>query len=74
MNRTKEMIQNPRAITPQDCRALYGLNPGTLANLRLRKVGPQYYKLGRKVLYKPQDIEEWLDSNKILTADSIQRG
>jgi hypothetical protein len=62
-----------KALTPQDCREIYGLNPGTLANMRFFKIGPKYYKLGRKILYRPQDIEEWLNANVVLTRDSLER-
>lgn len=62
-----------KALTPQDCRDIYGLNPGTLANMRFSKTGPRYYKLGKKVLYRVEDIEQWLNANVVLTRDSIER-
>lgn len=61
----------PQALTPQDCREIYGLNPGTLANMRFQRIGPRYYKLGRKVLYKAEDIERWLNENVVLTRDQM---
>ncbi len=42
-----------------------------LANLRNQKRGPRYFKVGRKVVYKQEDIEAYLFKNPILTIDSI---
>jgi len=51
------------------------LNPGTLANMRCRKVGPKYYKLNKKVLYKRSDLDAWCGSEPVLTRDSMpERG
>jgi len=43
-----------------------------LANLRCRKIGPCYFKLGRKVLYREVDILAWLFAHPVLTIDSQQ--
>jgi len=56
-----------KTLTPKDCENIYGLNPGTLANMRFHKIGPRYYKLGKKVLYRVEDIESWLARNVVLT-------
>ena len=48
------------------------LNPGTLANLRCRKQGPRYFKLGQKVLYRRSDLMAWFESEPVLTHDSVQ--
>lgn len=47
------------------------LNKGTLANLRSRKQGPKFFKVGRKVVYLLGDIEKWLTSQPVLTKDSL---
>ena len=44
-----------------------GLSEGTLSNLRSRKAGPRYYKVGRKVLYLHTDLVQWLTRNPIFT-------
>lgn len=62
-----------KALTPKDCEIIYGLNTGTLANLRFFKRGPRYYKLGKKILYRVEDIEAWLNSNIVLTLDAVSR-
>lgn len=51
------------------------LSPGSLANLRCKKEGPKYYKVGKKVLYRRSDLETWLGSQPVLTRDSVpERG
>ena len=39
-----------------------GLSESTLAKLRLNGNGPAYCKLGRRVLYRPDELERWLQS------------
>jgi hypothetical protein len=34
-----------------------------LAQMRLKGNGPRYVKVGRKVLYRPADVEAWLDEH-----------
>jgi predicted DNA-binding transcriptional regulator AlpA len=41
---------------------ILGLSESTLAKLRLNGNGPVYCKLGRRVLYRPSDLEQWLQS------------
>ncbi|MBW1976096.1 MAG: helix-turn-helix domain-containing protein [Deltaproteobacteria bacterium] len=47
-----------------------GLKPKTLANLAWQGRGPRYYRQGRRVFYRVEDIERWLTQQPILTADS----
>jgi Helix-turn-helix domain len=60
------------SVTPEQAAKLYGLNPGSLANLRSRKTGPTYYKRGKKVLYKVEDLERWLFEEPVMTIDQHQ--
>jgi len=65
------MEQKQKMLSPKEVSEIYGLNVGTLANMRYRKVGPKYYKVKRKVLYDKQDIEAYLKKGEILTKDYI---
>jgi hypothetical protein len=61
-----------KMVTPKEAAETYGWSEGTLANLRHRKLGPKYYRVGkRKVLYRVEDIEAWVYGNPVLTADSL---
>jgi hypothetical protein len=41
---------------------ILGLATSTLAKLRLNGDGPIYCKLGRRVIYRREDLEAWLES------------
>ena len=66
---TKQKTASKRALTPKECEVIYGLNVGTLANMRVKKVGPRYIKLGKKVLYLAEDIEGLMAEHIVLTRD-----
>jgi len=52
----------PRVVTARTAARYVGLSESTLAKLRLNGNGPVYCKLGRRVLYRPAGLEEWLQS------------
>jgi len=52
----------PKVITAKVAARYVGLSASTLAKLRLNGNGPTYCKLGRRVLYRPTDLDEWLQS------------
>jgi len=62
-----------RALSPRDALERYPVLgcAGTLANLRCQKRGPKFFKVGRKVAYRPEDIEAFLFKNPVLTRDSM---
>jgi len=69
--RVETMQQEKRTITAETASMLYDLSKGTLANLRSQKKGPTFYRVGRKVLYRVEDFENWLQTCPVLTKDSI---
>ena len=58
------MIENPTVLPAKDAARVVGLSQSTLAKLRLSGDGPPYCKLGRRVLYRPQDLETWLTQHR----------
>jgi predicted DNA-binding transcriptional regulator AlpA len=56
------MTNNPITLTASEAARALGLAPSTLAKLRLSGNGPVYCKLGRRVVYRCQDLEAWLES------------
>lgn len=51
---------------------ILGLSASTLAKMRLTGRGPYYCKLGRRVLYRPNDLAEWLEGHvRQSTSDTI---
>lgn len=67
------MTRERKALTTEEVVEIYGMNQGTLANLRWKKIGPKYYRKGRRILYKPEDIERWLFAEPVLTVESYDR-
>jgi hypothetical protein len=55
-------INNSVTLPAGEAAKLLGLAPSTLAKLRLGGNGPIYCKLGRRVVYRREDLEAWLDS------------
>lgn len=59
-----------RFISPKIAAMIYGLNQLTLTNYRYKKVGPPFYRVGRRVFYRVADFEAWFASHRVLT-DSV---
>jgi len=56
------MSDSPKVVPAKVAAHLVGLSTSTLAKLRLNGNGPAYCKLGRRVVYRPADLEHWLQS------------
>lgn len=58
-------------LSPEQVAALLpGVTKGTLAMWRYEHKGPKYYKLGRKVVYALDELEEWLAASAADVASS----
>jgi hypothetical protein len=42
--------------------------PGRLANMRSEGVGPRYFKIGTRVLYRTDDVLAFEDQHMVVTA------
>ena len=51
-----------RVISTIEAARIVGLSESTLAKLRLNGNGPVYCKLGRRVVYRLADLDQWLQS------------
>jgi predicted DNA-binding transcriptional regulator AlpA len=56
------MSDSPKVLTAVEAAKVVGLSASTLAKLRLNGNGPAYCKLGRRVVYRPADLDEWLQT------------
>jgi predicted DNA-binding transcriptional regulator AlpA len=52
----------PQLLNQREAADLCRLSPRTLERWRCRGGGPVYRKLGRRVLYRPADIDAWIAS------------
>lgn len=46
----------PSFLTPEELAARWNMPPATLSQWRWNGRGPQYFKIGRHVLYKIEDV------------------
>lgn len=49
-------------ICAEDAANLLNISPSTLAKMRLSGSSPRYVKLGRRVAYRPADLEAWIEA------------
>ena len=57
-------INNPLVLGASATALRLGLSTSTLAKMRLYGTGPAYSKLGRRVVYRPEDLESWIAENR----------
>ncbi|MDG1416850.1 MAG: DNA-binding protein [Maricaulis sp.] len=67
------MIQpeNPLLDAPATSQWL-GLSISKLAKMRLDGTGPKYAKLGVRVVYRPDDVNDWLDAHIRQSTSDVQ--
>lgn len=53
------------SLTPNELAEKWGVATGTLANWRAKRVGPKFFKAGRKVLYREVDISSFEIKNLV---------
>jgi predicted DNA-binding transcriptional regulator AlpA len=52
----------PKVVSAKVAAHFVGLSESTLAKVRLNGNGPVYCKLGRRVVYRVADLDQWLQS------------
>lgn len=65
------MLMATKKLSPQEVADMYGVKACTLARWRCKKVGPRYAKLGSRVMYDIEDLEDWFASRCVHTRDSV---
>jgi predicted DNA-binding transcriptional regulator AlpA len=56
-------------LSQREAAARLGLSPRTLERTRASGDGPAFCKIGRRVLYRPEDIAAWL-ATRVRTSTS----
>lgn len=67
-------MDNNLILNNKEAANFLSIKPETLAKWRSEHRGPRYSKIGRRVVYKVQDLEEFLEQNKIETLDTDSYG
>ncbi|WP_096906995.1 helix-turn-helix domain-containing protein [Dietzia sp. WMMA184] len=57
----KRTVEAPELWTPQQAADYLLTTPNALRLLRAKKRGPKYVKAGHRVLYRAQDVLDWLE-------------
>ena len=52
-------------LAPKEVEKIYGLSEKWLANMRWEKIGIPYRKIGKKVLYRIEDVENYLEKHAV---------
>jgi hypothetical protein len=54
----------PQMLSTADAAERCSLGKSTLEKLRLTGGGPRFIKLGRRVIYHPNDLDDWLIAHR----------
>lgn len=52
----------PAYLTPKQVAYLTGFTEKALSAMRDRRTGPPYYKQGRSVRYRTDDVRSWIEA------------
>ena len=59
-----------RYLTASEAAEILRTSTGTLANRRMRGVGPRFLKFKKKILYDVHDLEDWMERHKVITDET----
>lgn len=54
----------PSNLSAEQAANFLGLAKSTLSKMRLSGGGPAFIKMGRRVAYRPEDLEKWINENR----------
>jgi hypothetical protein len=61
----QETLQARQWLPARDAAKYCGLGFSTLSKLRLQGGGPEFSKVGAKVIYNRNDLDAWLGSKRV---------
>lgn len=56
-------------LTREEASELLRKPPATLAAWAYRRIGPDFFRVGRTVLYRRSDLELWLESQRVAPSE-----
>jgi hypothetical protein len=62
-----------KMVSTKEVAEIYPVCTGTLQNWRVMKQGPRFFRVGRKVLYRLDDLENFFTTTPVLTNDSLSQ-
>lgn len=67
-------LRSQSMLTEAQASKMFGISKSTLRTWRWQKKGPRYYKSGRMIRYKMEDIDTYLVGQPVETLDSLKQG
>jgi predicted DNA-binding transcriptional regulator AlpA len=64
-----EEAARKQALTPAEVEMVWGFNKKTLNQWRWQGRGPRYFKYGKLVLYRQQDVREYVERHLKRTSE-----
>ncbi|WP_237051373.1 helix-turn-helix transcriptional regulator [Magnetospirillum sp. ME-1] len=58
--------------TQNETAEILRLSPRTLERHRLTGTGPKFVKAGRRVFYRPSDIDAWVEANTFASTSEVK--
>lgn len=63
-------MHNDKLLRNKPAAAYIGWAPSTLAKSRISGNGPPFLKVGKNILYRISDLDEWLESKKCFSTSN----
>jgi len=57
--------EDQRLLLPEEVAKYLGLKPETLAAWRSKNKGPKFIRVGCRVRYRQENVEEWVEANLV---------
>ncbi len=59
------MPEREQLMSVEDLAAYLGRSRRTVLDWNSRGLGPKYIRLGRRIAYRPSDVEKWLRTREV---------
>lgn len=59
------MHQNEKFLCTKALSREVGMSSSFFEKMRVRRDGPPWHKIGRRVVYRKDDVERWLDECRV---------
>lgn len=69
----KRQLKSSRMLTEEQASQMFGISKCTLRCWRNKRRGPRYFKNGRRIRYRPEDIDAYLVGQPVETVDSLKQ-
>ncbi len=73
MTMENQMTPSPDVLSPKEAARALRLATASLAKMRCRGGGPDYLKLGRRIVYERSALDHWLDARRAKSTSDAAR-